>query len=764
MAGTCPKTGKIIYFGLAIFISDAKKWVVPVNDRRLQIRKKLHQTYLVQAFDNADVWAGNLSVELDGIRFGATMARAFLKSDGEVEARVRVELYMAGMDLSAFRAGDVDVRLWTDVNELGFVDERGMFRNAPGHHVPMYLEVDGYGHPALSGNNLVFESDVLHIHRTGVFHYTAEFSADGKAVSEPSKAWISVNDIALNRDGVLAISPERIRQCPTISELCVRKVGARVLEDGAFVSGTFAAATETLARIPTDVVYLLPFFEPGFKDLHTGEDVRKGQLGSVYAVKDFFRVDPGLVSPLETVDFLELVSKGLIRDRDLQDILSPKQQRRLQKVGDFNHFRTREDLVEWVGCDRLGQLVGRAELRALVGRAHALGKQVIFDLVLMQTSRDCPLIAQHPEWYVMDESGRPKIHQIAWLVYSDVALLNLPFNKPLQNYLSSVAPFWMRACDLDGVRIDASQTVDRPFLKQIKNRINLVKPDAIVLGETLCDLNEAIDIPVDMIYALMVDFHRDAAHGNPYIDFLERTFATFAPRTVAKAYFENHDSPRATRIWHERYAHLLGEHKEARMFWGEQANGHEPAHLMALLRNFQCSLINASAGAARHTNLAYALEWGSEWGEEARTDFEEPTLLHPELQEREPYAHLFSAYSALREVVGNLPELRDGHIYFFRNHDPGGDPEDRVLAYARYTPQSGVLAVHNLDPCQDRQVVCPVGNLPGVALARVDLAPVVDTYAFFFEKPERVDIALVDAGVSICLKPLQSAVVRLSFR
>ena len=103
-----------------------------------------------------------------------------------------------------------------------------------------------------------------------------------------------------------------------------------------------------------------------------------------------------------------------------------------------------------MGPDALTQLICRAELRILTARAHALGKQVIFDLVLMQTSRDCALIEEHPEWYVLDEKGHPRIHQIAWLVYSDVALLNLPFNKPLQNYLSGVAPFWMRTCQLDG--------------------------------------------------------------------------------------------------------------------------------------------------------------------------------------------------------------------------------------------------------------------------------------------------------------------------
>ena len=46
------------------------------------------------------------------------------------------------------------------------------------------------------------------------------------------------------------------------------------------------------------MIYLLPFFLPGFADLHTGDDVRKGSLGSVYPVRDFFQIDPELVSPL----------------------------------------------------------------------------------------------------------------------------------------------------------------------------------------------------------------------------------------------------------------------------------------------------------------------------------------------------------------------------------------------------------------------------------------------------------------------------------
>ena len=176
----------------------------------------------------------------------------------------------------------------------------------------------------------------------------------------------------------------------------------------------------------------------------------------------------------------ELVAAGLVRSEGVEALagLSATQ------------------VEEKLGRDAFVQLVGRAELRALTKRAHALGKKVIFDLVLMQSSRDCPLIAQHPEWYLRDECGVPQIHQIAWLVYSDVALFDLVYNRPLQEYLLEVAPYWIEQCGFDGVRIDASQTIDRPFLKKLKNRIQAAAPEALVLGETLCPLTEAMDVPV----------------------------------------------------------------------------------------------------------------------------------------------------------------------------------------------------------------------------------------------------------------------------
>lgn len=362
---------------------------------------------------------------------------------------------------------------------------------------------------------------------------------------------------------------------------------------------------------------------------------------------------------------------------------------------------------------------------------------------------------------MQDEAGRPKIHQIAWLVYSDVALLDLTFNWPLQAYLASVAPYWIERCDFDGVRIDASQTIDRPFLKQIKNRINDVKPDALVLGETLCPLEESRDIPVDMVYALLVDFHRDVQHARPYIDFLEATSGSFPPRTMAMGYFENHDSPRATAIWRERFADLLANDERANRVWEQRAGlGPDNAVMMALLRNLQASLIDATAGSASHTNLAYGLEWGSWWGAEEPTDFENPTLQRPEKAEADPWRRLVDAYRRLAGVLGEVAPLRDGLIYYHRNEFAGGDPEDRVFAYTRFAGSGAVLTVHNLDPVEQRSVSVPVRDVPGVEVSEKSLRVIVDTAAWMDVSGE-ADVRASKAGVDVRLGPLGSVIVRL---
>ncbi|MEW6754230.1 MAG: hypothetical protein AB1505_25095 [Candidatus Latescibacterota bacterium] len=713
---------------------------------RAAFYEHLHRRYPPHHFDNWCVWAGNHTILVDGIRYGPVLARAYVGPSRAATAQVRVELFVGAVDLRQARAGVVDARLWTDTGRRGHRDAAGVYHDDPGYYLPMQLVCDAGGVPVLAGNNLVFQSAQFALDTTGVFSYTVEFSAHDPPAGEPQE-WVSLNDMADNRNGVVVVSPQWVADCPSLAEVCARKVGASLI-CGEFHSGKLRAVTATLEEIPADVVYLLPFFKPGFGDLYTGRDVRKGTLGSVYAVQDFYAIDPALVSPPEEAELAELVALGLISDEEAR-------QAGLRSAEQLAAMKPQQ-AVQRLGREALLQLIGRAELRQLVRRAHALGKKVIFDLVLMQTSRDNPLVLEHPEWYVRDEHGVPRIHQIAWLVYSDVALFDLVFNKPLQDYLVGVAPYWIETCGLDGVRIDASQTVDRPFLKRIKNAIHAVDPEALVLGETLCALQEAVDVPVDMIYALLVDFHRDVEQAQPLVGFLEEMHGRFAPRTVALAYFENHDSPRATQVWYDKYARVLKLDARARQHW--QEHGREPQLVMALLKNLQATLIDLSAGFHEGSNLACGMELGSWWGERLRTDFENETLLDGRVQCQEPNQLLSRSYRRLQQLRERWPELRRGRVYYLRNQFAGGDREDRVFAYARYTERGALLLLHSFDPACERPVTCRVDYLPWP----VERAEVVfDTYRELRLARRASGLASGEGGMTFALPPLGSQVVRL---
>ena len=183
--------------------------------------EQLHCTYEPHRFDNWLVWAGNHSILIDGIRYSSTLARAYVGPENPTApARVQVELFVAAVDPAQVRPGDVDARLWTDANRRGFVDGEGMYRDDPGRYLEMHLVCGESGRPELSGNNLVFESEAFDLKKTGVFSYTVEFSADG--AEEESREWISINEMADNKNGVIVVSPEWIQDGPSIAEICPR--------------------------------------------------------------------------------------------------------------------------------------------------------------------------------------------------------------------------------------------------------------------------------------------------------------------------------------------------------------------------------------------------------------------------------------------------------------------------------------------------------------------------------------------------------------
>jgi glycosidase len=116
--------------------------------------------------------------------------------------------------------------------------------------------------------------------------------------------------------------------------------------------GTLRAAQAQLPRVQAlgaDILWLMPIHPIGEKN-------RKGTLGSPYAVRDYYAVNP--------------------------------------EFGTFD------------------------DLKRFVARAHALGMHVILDWVANHTAWDNPLTTQHPEWYERDWKGA--FHPTSWWDWSDI--------------------------------------------------------------------------------------------------------------------------------------------------------------------------------------------------------------------------------------------------------------------------------------------------------------------------------------------------------
>ncbi len=831
---------------------------------RKKIFELLHLKFKEREFDNTIIWAGNLKIKVkcqkqkqkhtDKAKINETSnisqleeeydtnnAKVFLPatSAGLLSFKVFVELYIKGItDMSLLDEKDIDARVWSDVNQRGFEDERGFHYPALGEFYKMQLLKNDNGKPIFKNNNAIFVSQEIFIKKTGVFNFTVEFSADDKEYNNPAKKWISINEIALNKDGMITVIPSLLKNNLSVIEICVRKYGAKI-EDEKFISGKFMNVTKDIPIIPADIIYILPFQLPGTTDIITGKDVRKGTLGSLYAIKDFFKINPEFCSPLNEINLEDLISEGLFKKFDLVDILSQKQMQKIKQIDDLLNFNI-EDLIEFIGEEKFFQLIGRAELRKLIKTAHQHNKYVIFDLVIMQTSRDNELINLHRDWYVLDENGIPKTHKIAWLHYSDVALFDLLFNKPLQNYLSAIAPFWIKTCDFDGVRIDASQTIDIPFLKQIKNRINEVKDNAIVLAETLCDMNVAKNIPADMIYSLFVDHHINIDNASAYIGFVNYIHSVFPKNTVAIAYFENHDSQRATKIWHEKFYEKLRNDDKLKTFWqnlinvcikntkeGEkckkgmmktnnqlskvalrQEDGSSPkeksnpsrhkvhkedtttinsqpptfnskllvdsehllettynpsniwdiAYFPSLLKNIQASVINATIGSCEGVRFVYAIETGSDYGEEAQTDFENKTVLYQSLQDEFPHLLLKGAYSELYEFTHKYSKiLSDGKQTFLKS------TSDKILAYSRYSSENCLIVACNLSfsPFESKELL----YLGERTLLTSDIKIIFDTYTLFNIYDKKISPIKVylnkEKEMEVWLQPLQTVILEI---
>ena len=114
-------------------------------------------------------------------------------------------------------------------------------------------------------------------------------------------------------------------------------------------------------------------------------------------------------------------------------------------------------------------------------------------------------------------------------------------------------------------------------------------------------------------------------------------------------------------------------------------------------------------------------------------------------------------------LVQSSAALDAGHIYYHRSTFDGGDPEDRVLAYTRYTEETALLVTHNLDPAESRRIVCQTVDLGDVKWEERMPRVLFDTYPFLVGADGgSAVVQRVAGGVELELQPLQSVVVGIA--
>ena len=140
---------------------------------------------------------------------------------------------------------------------------------------------------------------------------------------------------------------------------------------------------------------------------------------------------------------------------------------------------------------------GTAEdLRELVQKAHQYGMKVVLDAVFNHTGREFFAFkdilenkekSKYLDWYFIDKFPLDNEHGQApnfkcFGYYGGMPKLNLK-NPEVEKYVTDVACYWLRECDIDGWRMDVGDEISHYFWKHFRRAVKAVKKDALIIGE-----------------------------------------------------------------------------------------------------------------------------------------------------------------------------------------------------------------------------------------------------------------------------------------
>lgn len=138
----------------------------------------------------------------------------------------------------------------------------------------------------------------------------------------------------------------------------------------------------------------------------------------------------------------------------------------------------------------------KEDLKELVQKAHDRGMKVVMDAVFNHTGKEFFAFkdilekgekSKYLDWYYIDELPlKGKWGEIPNFLcfgyYGGMPKLNLK-NPEVAKYITDVACYWIRECDIDGWRLDVGDEISHFFWKRFRRAIKAVKKDMLIIGE-----------------------------------------------------------------------------------------------------------------------------------------------------------------------------------------------------------------------------------------------------------------------------------------
>ena len=307
--------------------------------------------------------------------------------------------------------------------------------------------------------------------------------------------------------------------------------------------GTFAAVQGRLDEIKalgTDIIWFMPIHP-------IGKQMRKGTLGSPYAISDYRAVNP--------------------------------------EFGSLSDFKS------------------------LVGAIHGKGMKCIIDVVYNHTSPDSVLSAEHSEWFYHRPDGSFGNRVGDWtdiidLDYNNKDLWDYQIETLkywagiVDGFRCDVAPlipleFWLKAREeVETVRegcIWLSESVEPGFITYMRGRGMTALSDS--------EIFQAFDMAYDYdVYGAMKAYLDGSGSLEAYAGALNRQEYTFPDNYVKLRFLENHDQPRARFLIPDEnrlraWTAFLFFQKGPRTAIGQRADG---AVLMLVIDGRQASSLGAT--------------------------------------------------------------------------------------------------------------------------------------------------------------------------